>query len=264
MYVAVRIFYGKQKRLITRNGIKYEVDLSEGIDLSLFLFGNYQRHITQSKLLHLPEDATVIDVGANFGIMTLQFAKAAPKGKVYSFEPALPIITKLMTNLTLNPGIAGRIKVINSFISEKSSPVPEIKAYSSWKLDSLNQHDQHPEHLGTQLSTEGVPAISLDDFCRNEQLTRLDFIKIDTDGHEYEVFLGAKNCIAKYRPQIIFEISIYAMNEKNIDFSFYENYFNELKYTLYDSSNGKQVTIANYKYYIPRKGTIDIIALPLN
>jgi|SRR6185312_6141538 len=263
LYSGVIIFYGKKKRLIKRNEINFEVDLSEGIDLSLFLFGNYQRHVTRSKLLYLSNDAIIIDVGANFGVMTLQFALASSRGKVYSFEPALPILEKLKKNLTLNPGLASRITVFNSFVSAKSQKDPGIKAYASWKLDSTaNTIDEHPDHLGTQLPTDGVPAISLDDFCLNEQISKLDFIKIDTDGHEYEVLLGAKVCIKKYRPQLIFEISIYAMIEKNIDFSFYSNYFNELNYSLHNSANGKLITVKNYRNHIPRKGTIDIIAIP--
>lgn len=194
--------------------------------------------------------------------MTLQFAQAVPKGKVYSFEPALPILAKLKKNLTLNPDLANHIVVINSFVSAKSDQNPGIKAYASWKLDSTGNDDEHPDHLGTQLPTDGVPSTSLDDFCQNEQLNRLDFIKIDTDGHEYEVFLGAKNCIKKFRPPLIFEISIYAMIEKGIDFSFYDNYFKELNYTLYNSADGKMITLDNYRDHIPRKGTIDIIGIP--
>ena len=69
--------YRKQKQRITRGGIRYEADLSEGIDLSLFLFGGFQKHVTHSRFVEIPEDAVILDVGANIGVMTLQFAKLA-------------------------------------------------------------------------------------------------------------------------------------------------------------------------------------------
>jgi FkbM family methyltransferase len=263
LYSVVSVFYGKKSRLITRNNIKFEVDLSEGIDFSLFLFGNYQKHVTKSKLLQLPADATIIDIGANLGAMTLQFAQIASKGKVYSFEPALPTLVKLQRNLQLNPELASHVVVVNSFASSKSAQNPGIKAYSSWKLTGEKGVNVHPEHLGIALSTEGVGSVSLDDFSKSEQLNRIDFIKIDTDGHEFEVLNGAKNLIAKFRPRIIFEISQYIMKERGIDFSFYSNYFKEANYKMHDSASEAVITLDNYSDYIPKHGTIDIIALPL-
>ena len=104
-------------------------------------------------------------------------------------------------------------------------------------------------------------AVSLDDFCRENRLEKLDFIKIDTDGHEFEVLNGARETIAKYRPQIIFEIGLYVMQEKNIDFSFYTNYFGSLGYHLLDVKTGNHLTFENHRKYIPPLGTIDAIAL---
>jgi len=263
LYSFVSLVYGKKPRIITRNGIKFEVDISEGIDLSLFLFGNFQKHVTKSRLLTIPADATIIDVGANFGVMSLQFAQLAPQGKVFAFEPTHYALSKLQRNLELNPELASRITVINSFVSASSVQNANIKAYSSWKVDGERASDMHPEHQGAAKSAEGVGSVSINDFCKNEQLTRLDFIKIDTDGHEYEVLQGAAEALARFRPQIIFEIGIYVMTEKGIDFNFYSNYFSKLNYRLYDSASEAVITLENHKEYIPGKGTIDIIAKPL-
>jgi len=262
LYFLVTIFYGKKPRIIVRNNITYEVDLSEGINLSLFLFGSFQKHITNSKLLNIPKDAVIIDVGANFGLMSLPFVQIARDGKVYSFEPTHYALEKLKRNLALNPILANHIEVINSFVSAKSSDNAGIKAFSSWKVNSEKAEIMHPVHKGGAKSADGVSSITLNDFCKKANLERLDFIKIDTDGHEYEVLLGAEEAIAKYRPQIIFEIGLYVMKEKGIDFSFYSNYFGKLDYRLYDSASQVMITLENHKKYIPAKATIDIIAIP--
>ena len=78
---------GKSKRIVVRGGITYEVDLAEGLDLSLYLFGSFQKHVTGNRWVTLTDDALVLDVGANFGVMALAFAKAFPKGRVIAFEP---------------------------------------------------------------------------------------------------------------------------------------------------------------------------------
>ena len=261
LYFFTTLVYGKKPRVIIRNNITYEVDLSEGTDLSLFLFGSFQKHVVSSELLNIPKDATIIDVGANFGLMSLPFAQLAPQGKVYAFEPAHYAIEKLKRNLSLNPELAKRIEVINAFVSAKSSEHSEMKAIASWKVNNENS-EIHQFNMGAVKSAEGVPSISLNDFCQKENLARVDFIKMDTEGYESDVLKGSADAIARYRPQIIFEIGLYSMVERGIDFSFFSNYFEKLNYKMYDSASKAMITLANHKKYIPAKATIDIIAIP--
>lgn len=263
LYKTTTLFVGKEKRIIDRDGVKYEIDLSEGIELSLYLFGNFQKHVTKNSFLTIKDDFTIIDIGANVGLMTLQFAKLVPKGKVYSFEPTFYALERLKRNLSLNAELAKHVTVINSFVSEKSSENPGIVAFSSWKVNGERGANDHPVHLGTPKAAEGVPAISLDDFAETNRLEKIDFIKIDTDGHEYEVFKGARKAIAKYKPKIIFEIGLYVMDEKNISFDFYFNYFRDLGYKLMDTKTDAQITMSNYRKYIPKNGSTDLIAIPV-
>ena len=251
----------KKKHLIKRNNINFEVDLTEGIDLSLYLFNNFQSHVYGNKFVELKTDDVIFDVGANVGIMSLNFAKKANNGKVYAFEPTHYALKKLYRNLELNPDLAKNIVVTNCFVSAKSDENPDIVAFSSWSLTNRTDKD-HEFHLGTPMSTEGVPSITMDDFVSKNNITKIDFIKIDTDGHEYEVFGGAKNSIIAMRPKIIFELGLYVMKEKDFDFDFYLNYFHPINYKLYDSSNLEEITGANYKNYLPKYGSIDVLAIP--
>jgi len=264
LYKLVIPFFGKKTRVIKRNGIFYEVDLSEGIDLSLFLFGNFQSHVTKNKFLKITPGNTIIDIGGNFGIMALQFAKASPGGKVISFEPTHYAISRFKRNLELNPALSQQISVVNSFVSSSTTVNANIVAFSSWKVSGEKTKEvKHPVHLGSQKSTEGVGSVTLDDYTALNNIDRIDVIKIDTDGHEFMVLNGAEKSLAKYHPRVIFEVGQYIMNEKNIDFNFYLNYFNKLGYQLFDSVSGKKVTDLNWKNIIPSLGTTDIIAIPI-
>lgn len=265
LYRLTRIFVWKNELQIVRNGIKYQIDLREGLDLSLFLFGNFQKHVSQNPLVKWPSDAVIIDVGANVGMMSLQFATKIPHGKVYAFEPTDYAFGKFKNNLKLNPDLAARIQVFKSFVSDKQADIADIVAYSSWKIAGGNEEGDnlHPVHSGTAKVTTGAGSVRLDDFVVMENLKRLDFIKIDTDGHEYEVLGGAKEAIERFRPTLIFEIGRYVMVDKGIDFDFYHHYFSKLNYKLLDAANGKEVTLENFKKLIPQKGTIDLLALPL-
>jgi len=261
LYFFVTLFTGKKRRIIERNGITYEVDIQEGLDLSLFLFGNFQKHVSENRFIILPKTATIIDVGANFGLMSLNYAKTYSEGQIYAFEPTHYALEKLKRNLELNPEFSKRIRVTNSFISSEINETPDIKAYSSWKVDGSMDDNKHVTHGGTAKSTDGVGSITLDAFCKKNNINKIDFVKIDTDGHELEILKGAKGAIENFKPIIIFEIGIYVMVERGIDFSSYSDYFSSINFRMFNSINGREIKLSNYKNHIPQKGTIDILAV---
>jgi FkbM family methyltransferase len=262
LYLITRLLPGKDHRIIKRNGIVYAVDLSEGIDMSIFLSGSFQPHLLKNPVFEIKPDFVIMDIGANAGFLTLQFARHASQGSVIAFEPTDYAMTRLQRNLSLNPELSARVRVIHSFVSDKSDNQPNIKAYSSWKINGERSADNHPVHTGTPRPSPGVPAISLNDFAEKEQLQKVDFIKIDTDGHEHLILNGADRMIARLRPAIIYELGLYVMQEQGITFEFYEKYFHELGYRMFDSITGKEITLANYRKLIPKYGTTDVLALP--
>lgn len=261
IYRVLHLLLREDKRIIRRGSITYEADLSEAVDLSMFLFGKFQKHVSSSKYINVPKDAVIFDVGANFGIMAFQYAKLVPQGRVYAFEPTHYAFSRLKRNLESNPGLSSHIVPVQTFVSSLSSKETDIKAYSSWKVTSEAKNQKHSVHGGTIKSAEGVGAVSLDDFCGKNGIKCLDFIKIDTDGYEYEVLKGTRQKIAEFKPDIIFEIGLYVMEEKGITFKHYADFFTLLGYSMYNSSNFKYIDSENFREHIPEKGTIDILAI---
>lgn len=265
LYRIVRFFVRKNHFVIRRNGIQYEIDLGEGIDLSLYLFGNFQNHVYQNKWLDIQPDDVIIDIGGNFGIMSLNYAKEVPNGQVYAFEPTHYALQKFKRNLSLNPELANHITVLQNFVSAHPAEKALAPTYSSWKVDGSDETGEqiHDVHLGAAKSTEGVSTTTIDIFVEQQQLKRVDHIKIDTDGHEYEVLQGAIQTLNNFKPTVIFEIGRYIMVERGIDYRHYETLFSKAGYTLRHPTSGEQITWQNHASYIPKLGTIDIIALPI-
>ncbi|MDI9357018.1 MAG: FkbM family methyltransferase [Chitinophagaceae bacterium] len=261
LYKIVTLFYQKEKQNIVRKGVRYQVDLSEGIELSLFLFGGFQKYITTNRYFKIQKDSIIFDIGANVGVMTLPFAQMVPNGSVYAFEPTFYALEKLKKNVSLNPNLSKNIHIFQCFLSEESKKNAHITAYSSWKINGKNNKENHTIHCGTAMNSENVYSITLDDFVKEHNIPRIDFIKIDTDGHEPMVLKGGKKTIQIFKPIIIFEVGMYVLKEKNIDFIFYVNYFDDLGYTLYDTKTEKKILASNYSKYIPQYGTTDIIAI---
>jgi hypothetical protein len=138
----------------------------------------------------------------------------------------------------------------------------ELKAYASWKVDGSDP-DMHPLHGGAIKPADSIPAVTLDHFVLENGIQRVDLIKIDTDGHELKVLKGAFKTIRKYLPHVIFEIGGYVLNEQQIKFEQYYDYFENIGYRLLNAKNGKKITLQNFSKQIPLRATTDIIAIPL-
>jgi FkbM family methyltransferase len=261
IYRALRLVLRDDRRLIRRKGINYDIDLSEGIDLSLFVFGGFQDHVTKAADYVIAPNAIILDVGANIGVMSLRFAQQAPAGQVYAFEPTAYAYRKLLRNLSLNPELAARITPIQAFCSDRSPASDNLVAYSSWKIDG-SAADAHPLHGGTMHSTESADVFTIDEFCRARQISAVDLIKIDTDGHELQVLRGASETLARFRPTIIFEAGLYAMAENESSFEQFSAYLSPFGYTLISSRTGHEINRQNYRNEIPLRSTIDIVAVP--
>jgi FkbM family methyltransferase len=261
LYFLFHTILRQDKQIIRRKGVFYEVDLTEGIDLSLYIFGNFQDYVTRNTYFSIPVDAVIIDVGANIGSMTFKFAGMAPNGHVYAFEPTDYAYAKLLKNISLNPQFTSRITPVQCFLADQNRLKHEMKAYASWKVDGSSPNP-HPLHGGAIKSADSVPAVTLDHFCLENGIQRIDLIKIDTDGHEHKVLKGAHKMIKKCRPYVVFEIGGYVLNEQKLDFKLFYDYFENLGYRLLNAKNGKRITVRNFTHQIPLRTTTDIIAIP--
>ena len=88
IYRFIRIFF-PEKIKVKRNNIEWSLNLSEAIDLHIFIFGSFEKEIANiAKNLQLQKYNQIIDIGANYGFLTLVCSKYVKNGggKVYSFE----------------------------------------------------------------------------------------------------------------------------------------------------------------------------------
>jgi len=260
LYYPAVLAFGRRRGTVVRNGIRYDLDLGEGIDLSVFLFGSFQPQVVRNRFVRLPEDGVVVDVGANSGILTLQLAQAVPEGRVFAFEPTHYALTRLKRNLELNPELSPRVETVQAFVSSASAARPGLSAYASWRVDR-GSSGTHPLHGGTHKPADEIGAVSLDDFAAERGLHRVHFIKIDTDGHELEVLRGARGLLARHKPVVVFEIAGYVMEERGIAFSDYVSLLAPLGYTLFDAKSGVGIDLANHAERIPARASIDIVAV---
>ena len=117
---------------IKRNNINWELDLSEGIDLSIYIFGKFEYEIVKAILKHkLSKKPIFLDIGSNIGAQTLQLSECFKKATIHSFEPTTFGFQKIKKNISLNPKLSSRIILNQAFLSSKKNKLPR-KVYASW------------------------------------------------------------------------------------------------------------------------------------
>jgi FkbM family methyltransferase len=198
---------------VNRGGLRWQLDLNEGIDFSIYLLGAFERSTISTYRRLIPQAAVVLDIGSNIGAHTLHLARAVGEaGRVYAFEPTVYAFEKLQRNLALNPEIASRVTAEQIMLTDRPEVEITAEVYSSWPLNSDNR--LHPKHLGRPESTAGSRTERLDDYLTKTDIERLDFIKLDVDGFECHVMGGSLAILRKFRPVILMELSPYALTER--------------------------------------------------
>ena len=235
------IFLGEKNRIIKRNGINYNINLREGIDLGIFLGIKNENSISNiNKITNINEKKIIIDIGANVGSVSLPLAKLFKNSLIVSIEPTIYAFSKLKNNVSLNPILKKRVNLLNIFISNKKNKVREV--HSSWNF--LNNEKKHKVHLGI-LKKTSFKTKKLDQICSN--FKNVDFIKIDVDGHELDVFKSGKKTIMKYKPYIYFEFAPYLYREFGYSAEILIKFIkNELNYVFYDENLIKVSNISDF------------------
>lgn len=214
--VAARRCVGLGPLTVTnRRGIRWSLDLNEGIDLCIYLLGAYEPRTVWRYSPLIESGFVVLDIGANVGSHTLQFARlVGPTGRVFAFEPTDFAFAKLKRNVGLNPQLAPSVIASQTLlVAEAAAAAPEA-LYASWPL-MADPDGLHREHLGKAMPIAGAAVITADEFCRRNGLTRIDFVKLDVDGNEFEVLKGFVAALEKFRPRILMEIAPYVLDERS-------------------------------------------------
>ena len=191
-----------------RNGLNWALDLDEGIDFAIYLLGAFEWDLIRAYRRTIRFGATVLDIGANIGAHTLPLADhVGPDGQVIAIEATAYAVGKLQANLALNPALAARVHVLHCLLTETDDAPAETAIASSWPLSATP--DESDPMCGAAKSVGAARHASLDTVLRDLPARRVDWIKLDVDGHELSVLRGAKGILARDHPGIFMELAPY-------------------------------------------------------
>src|SRR5712692_869027 len=176
------------------NDLRLELDLSKDLDAFMYdylsRFGKYEGEVTSTLSALVTKDTTFIDVGANIGYFTVLFARQARA--VHAFEPVPSVFDSLSRNISLND-----LKNVRAFQRAVSKESGRLRIFESKISEGHDSAIKRPEHDRSIF----VEAVSLDEVIEPSAASIV--MKVDTEGSEMDVVLGAQGLIRSGRVSAI-------------------------------------------------------------
>jgi FkbM family methyltransferase len=178
-------------------------NLKEPVAFYLWMDGVYEPNVKRFLLDSCASGDTFIDVGANIGVFTVPLAKhVGPGGRVLAVEASPSVADALRRNVKQN---------------ELENVIIEECAAADIDGARVEFYDAPPEKFGMgsrapQFSSKPriVDTRTVDEMVRRLRLGRVAAMKVDVEGFEATVFLGAGDLLRTEKPRVVFEFSDWA------------------------------------------------------
>lgn len=164
----------------------------------------YENDLLLKWLPYICKSKIILDIGANLGNHTLFWSENINYEKIYSFEPLTENYERLYNNIAIHNKKAN-IVIINKGVGQK-------KGYTGIK--EFHEDNYGGTTLDPSILDNGeIEITDIDSFTVENQISQIDFIKIDTEGFETSVLSGMKKTLTQYYPDLWVEISHESFHE---------------------------------------------------
>ena len=200
-------------KIVKVNGFPMYIYLEDnGISRDLYLYRKREKFAVEFFESFVREDDVIIDIGANIGYYVLLEQRLAKRGRVFACEPSPFNRSMLSMNLALNK--VGNVKVFPLAIGSEDNVERDFFIYDRINWASFNRK------LNAKLvKTIKVKIATIDRFVE-ENLEGLSpsLLRMDVEGHEYDILRGASRVLAQCpRLKIFMEIHPHLLSEDALD-----------------------------------------------
>lgn len=180
---------------------------------------------------------TMIDVGAHYGVYSMAASRLVhPFGAVLAFEPAENTFSVLQRNLSVNH--IENVTALRYALSERSA---KMRLYHD--VDPMAYSLAPPNATGRAQGFEEVEVRALDDVLAEKGVASVDFMKIDAEGADELVCLGALRTLRRDKPPVFFECHRRTASRMGLAGDGTFRLLSEEGYTFYQHRAGRLVQI---------------------
>lgn len=161
-------------------------------------YGEFSEAEVQFVLSLVNSDGIAMDIGANYGALTIPLARKARH--VYAFEPQREAFYALAGSLALN--CLSNVSCENVALADRPGfvRVPRLDLNAPNNIGGLSMNIDRMDPAGYDVRAE-----TLDGYVARNQINRLDLLKIDVEGMEEQVLRGGAATIRRLRPVMYIE-----------------------------------------------------------
>jgi FkbM family methyltransferase len=184
----------------------------------------------------------LFDVGANVGLYAALLKQIfIENSEVYCFEPSKKTFERLLINTEATLGI----NAFNFGFGDKAAAVTLFSDAEESGMASV--YPRRLDHFGIKMNnSEEIEIKTIDDFCLENHIERINFLKIDVEGNEMKVLHGADRLIKANAIDFIqFEFGGTNIDSKTYFQDFY--YLLKDKYYIYRIVKDGLYRITNYR-----------------
>jgi len=151
----------------------------------------------------VPRAEYIFDVGANTGLFSLIAKSLNPTSKVFAFDPVKRVYERLKENVTLNNY---DVACFEAALSDSDGEAIIYDLPTDHILSvTVNKNYHSPELAKTAIPTT-IRTIRLETFIEQENIERIDLMKIDVERHEVEALEGFGKYLGIFRPVMLIEV----------------------------------------------------------
>jgi FkbM family methyltransferase len=184
-------------------------------------------HNDLSQLMDPKTFRIILDVGANIGQSAIPYAEHFPHATVYSFEPSQTTFERLVGNTVQH----SQIHPINCAVGSTST-MAKLRIHERSSLNSLVGAGSEVD--ADSHSTEDVQVVAIDDFVKEHGIDHIDLLKIDTEGYETEVLVGANEMLNNHAITFVLsEVTFRPTDRQHTNFFTLNDLLTEAGYGVY-------------------------------
>ena len=197
----------------------------------------------------------IFDVGANRGQSIERYKAFFPQSYIHCFEPSMEEASRLRKiyqydrSITINEAAVGASNGVQEFFlnaNSAHSSLKKLRSDTDW-LEIRSRELKVDKHNYT-VGSANVNVTTLDEYCAAHQIEHIDVLKIDTQGFEENVLIGAENLLKKGAISLIqLELTISEIYEEPLAIYDVEKHLVPIGYKLFGSSRAGNL-LSDYIY----------------
>jgi FkbM family methyltransferase len=216
----------KQPLLFNAHGVFYKIpNTIENLGIELLINGMYENDILCFLRKHVKDNHVFFDIGANIGSIALPVIKKKKGIQYHGFEASPLAFAYLQHNFEKNN--ISMFRLHNKLVHKSNHETMQFYQVS----DLYGKSSMAPTYTNKSIT---VDSVSLDIYCEENKIERIDWMKVDVQGFELYVFEGMEDLLQQKRVEnILFEFESWADDQAGIEIGAAKRFLESKDYVLF-------------------------------